>query len=66
MSFLRRVADNLSAEDQAKCPEHQPQPYFAAVYFTSFRLLVTFIILKLVVGTIIVRQQLATHCFLGR
>ena len=65
VSFLRRVADNLSAEDQAKCPEHQPQPYFAAVYFTSFRLLVTFIILKLVVGTIIVRPQLPSHSLLG-
>ena len=50
-------ADELSAEDQAKCPEHQPHPIFAAIYFCSFRLLVTFIILKLVVGTIIVSRE---------
>ena len=39
---------------QALCLEHYAQPVTAAVYFCSFRLLVAFIILKLVVGTIIV------------
>jgi len=34
----------------------------AAAYFCSFRLLVTCIILKLVVGTIIVRRQSLFTC----
>lgn len=45
---------DLPPEMQALCPEHVPQPVTAAVFFVSFRLLVAFIILKLVVGTIIV------------
>ena len=32
-------------------------PIISAVYFISFRLLVAFVILKLVVGTIIVRRK---------
>jgi hypothetical protein len=37
------------------CPEHQPQFFVGALYFVAFRMIAASIVLKLIVGTIIVR-----------